>query len=68
MPLPAVVVANIDPFEAIEREDEAGNTFNIEFTRTDLVKSAKAKAQVSLRGQTLLVRMSAKDLPAPHRL
>lgn len=61
MPLPP----SVDPFAAIESESSAGNTFNISFSRTELVKKAAATAQVSLRGQTLLVRINAKDLPPP---
>lgn len=66
-PLPSIapLPPNIDPFADIARESDAGNTLKIDFTRTELVNKAKASAQVALRGQTLLVRMDAKDLPDP---
>lgn len=66
-PLPSVapLAPSVDPFAAIKRAGTAGKTFDVKFTRTKLVDKAKANAQVSLEGQTLLVRMNAKDLPLP---
>lgn len=65
--LPSIMplAPSVDPFAAIESADSAGQARDIAFTRTELVAKAKASAKVSLNGQTLLVRMSAKDIPVP---
>lgn len=57
--------ANVDPFTAIESEIDAGTTLDLKFAATELAPKAAAKAEVSLQGQTLLVRMRAKNIPQP---
>ncbi|MDQ3653039.1 MAG: hypothetical protein M3458_22730 [Acidobacteriota bacterium] len=57
--------AFVDPFTAIESEIEAGTTLDLKFAPTGLAPKASAKAEVSLQGQTLLVRMRAKNIPQP---
>lgn len=54
-----------DPFTELERENSAGKTTSINFARTPLDTKAEATAQVVQRGQTLLVRMRAKNIPVP---
>lgn len=61
LPLPA----GANPFEALESEAEAGRTINLNFIRTPLDTRATATAQVAVRGQTLLVRMRARNVPLP---
>lgn len=58
--------ASLDPFTEFEVESERGVTASLDFERTPLDKKASAKAQVVLRGRTLLVRMQAKDMPFPQ--
>ena len=54
-----------DPFIALAAEVAAGNNFIIDFRRTELDAKAEATAEVAVRGQTLLVRMRARNLPLP---
>jgi len=67
VPLPATLPlpASVDPFAAIEREEGRDKTYNVKFARTALDTKSTATAKVVLRGQTLLVRMRAKQLPLP---
>ncbi|HVF28323.1 MAG TPA: hypothetical protein VM943_08800 [Pyrinomonadaceae bacterium] len=60
-PLPA----SADPFVAIESEADAGRAQKVSFERTELDAKASARGEASLRGQTLLVRMRAKNMPLP---
>ena len=57
--------ASADPFVAIESETDAGRAQNVSFERTELAGKASAKAETSLSGRTLLVRMRAKNMPLP---
>ena len=57
--------ANVDPFTELERERSTGKVTDVNFVRTPIDTKAEATAQVVQRGQTLLVRMRAKDLPLP---
>ncbi|MGH9941828.1 MAG: hypothetical protein ACRD9R_05630 [Pyrinomonadaceae bacterium] len=63
LPLPP----SVDPFAAVAGEAAAGNTRQLKFTRTKLDARAVATAEVALIGQTLLVRMRAKNMPVPAR-
>lgn len=56
---------NVDPFTELERERSTGKTVDVSFTRTPIDTKAEATAQVVQRGQTLLVRMRAKNIPLP---
>lgn len=64
MPRPS---PSINPFTAIEREMARGNSSTINFRRTNLDQKAEGTAQVSVRDQTLLVRMHARNMPLPTR-
>ncbi len=57
--------ANVNPFTEIERQSSTGKTTAVSFARTPIDTKAEAKAEVIQSGQTLLVRMRAKDLPLP---
>ncbi len=57
--------ANVDPFTEIERERGTNKSTDVSFARTPIDTKAEAQAEVIQRGQTLLVRMRAKDLPLP---
>lgn len=57
--------ASLDPFVAIESETDAGRAQKVNFDRTELAGKASAKAETSLSGRTLLVRMRAKNMPLP---
>lgn len=57
--------ASADPFVAIETETDAGRAQKVNFDRTELAGKASAKAETSLSGRTLLVRMRAKNMPLP---
>ena len=67
VPLPATLPlpASVDPFAAIEHQEGRDKTYNVKFARTPLDTKSTATAKVVLRGQTLLVRMRAKQLPQP---
>jgi len=56
---------SVDPFAEIERAGEVGKSYDIDFRRTKLDTKAAASAKVIQRGQTLLVRMKAEDMPLP---
>lgn len=57
--------ANVDPFTEIERQRSTNKSTDVSFVRTPIDTKAEAKAEVIQRGQTLLVRMRAKDMPLP---
>ena len=64
-PADALPAVGSDPFTMLAEEIAAGKNFIINFRRTELDAKAKATAQVAVRGQTLLVRMRARNLPLP---
>lgn len=57
-------MAGVNPFDEIARAESVP----IAFTGTALAGGAKAKADVALRGDVLLVRVRARDVPAPTQL
>ena len=61
----ALLTFGNDPFTALAEEEAAGKSFIINFRRTEFDTKAEATARVALRGQTLLVRMRARNLPLP---
>lgn len=60
-PLPA----NVEPFAALEQERATGKVIKLKFKRTKLDQKAQASAQVAVRGETLLVRVQAQNMPLP---
>lgn len=64
-PTDALPAVGSDPFTMLAEEIAAGKNFIINFRRTELDTKAEATAQVAVRGQTLLVRMRARNLPLP---
>lgn len=61
----ALLGVSSDPFILLAEETAAGKSFNINFRRTEMDAKAEATAQVAVRGQTLLVRLRARNLPLP---
>ncbi|HYE65339.1 MAG TPA: tetratricopeptide repeat protein [Pyrinomonadaceae bacterium] len=57
----------IDPAAELEREIARGASLTVRFQRTDLDTKAEAIAEVVARGQVLLVRVRAANLPLPAR-
>ena len=63
MSLPAIA----NPFEEIKSATNQGTRRDLSFTRTSLDTRATASAEVVVRGQTLLVRMQARNMPLPSQ-
>lgn len=60
-----LLAVSSNPFTALAEEAAAGKSFIINFRRTEMDAKAEATAQIAVRGQTLLVRMRARNLPLP---
>ena len=52
-------------FEEFEKEVKAGRVTTLEFNNTGLDKKARATAQMLRQGQTLTVRVRAREIPDP---
>lgn len=61
----ALLAVSSNPFTMLAEKEVAGKSFIINFRRTEMDTKAEATAQIVLRGQTLLVRMRARNLPLP---
>lgn len=64
---PVPLPTTIEPYAALKNAVAKGSGMTLRFRHTDVDSKASARAQVFVRGQTLLVRLRAKNLPPLSR-